>query len=166
MGNSSLTTETEFSYTNNLLTEKKVRGTNTPWLIESFGYDEWGNITQKTISGEGIEDRTEEFEYDSSGRFLITHSDILGLETTYAYDTAKGTVSSITDLTDSLQAHDDGWQRLKTQTDYLGNETVYTYNRQYSYHLGGFVFTVFVDYPQDKTIKPTTMPLAGNDKQK
>lgn len=153
LNGNSFSTEKEFSYDNNLVTQTKRKGVSTPWLAETFQYDAFGNTTQKTISGDGIASRVESFEYDTSGRFLIKSTDVLGLETTFSYDTFTGnpiTTTSPYGLVTTFEY--DAWQRLLKETDYLGNETNYLYNKESVSGLG-MCLTKTVDYPEGQDEK-------------
>ncbi|WP_430409561.1 RHS repeat-associated core domain-containing protein [Kordia sp.] len=153
LNGNSFSTEVQFTYSNNLVTQTKKKGNGTPWLTESFLFDAFGNTTKKTISGSGISNRVEEYEYDVSGRFMTKSTDVLGLETTFTYNNTTGNPISSTSpygLTSTLEY--DGWQRLKKETDYLGKETVYTYAKEYISGLG-WCFTKNIDYAEGEDEK-------------
>jgi len=101
------------------VTQTKNKGNGTPWLTETFLYDGFGNVKQKTISGTGITPRTEKFEYDSSGRFLTKSIDIEGLASIYTYNTRNGnplTSKNPYGLTTKFVY--DAWQRLLKETKF------------------------------------------------
>lgn len=121
-------TEEQYTISKNLLTKTLKKGNGTPWITEDVLFDVFGNVTQKSISASGVSTRTEHFENDTSGRFLIKSTDIEGLQTTFTYDTSKGNVLSTTNpygLTTSYEY--DSWNRLTKETDYLSNSTIFYY---------------------------------------
>ncbi|GAA4273199.1 RHS repeat-associated core domain-containing protein [Aquimarina gracilis] len=127
-GNTFSTTE-EYDYENNLVSEIKRKGNNTDWLTETFSYDGFGNITSKTLSATGVTDRTESFQYDTSGRFMEKAIDIEGMESQYSYDGVTGYLLNDIDIHGrKTQYQYDGWGRVVRTTDYLGKitETSYT----------------------------------------
>ena len=65
---------------------------------ETFGYDDFGNITSKTISASGEIPRTETFEYDVKHRFVTEKTNILGYSSFYAYDHRTGNLLNSTDI--------------------------------------------------------------------
>ena len=153
LNGNSFTTEIQFAYSNNLLTQNKKKGNGTPWLIESFTYDAFGNIKQKTVGGSGIANRIEKFDYDNSGRFLTKSTDIEGLETTYTYNTATGNPITTTNPYGHTTTFEyDGWQRLLKKTNYLGKETNHYYNQEFISGIGQ-CFTKTIDYPEDQDEK-------------
>ncbi|MFP2996910.1 RHS repeat-associated core domain-containing protein [Spongiivirga sp. MCCC 1A20706] len=131
LNGNSFSTETQYTYANNLVTETKRKGNGTSWITETFVHDIFGNITSKTINADGVDPRTESFTYDTGGRFIIKATDVEGLETHFVYNAATGDLQSTTDpynLTHSFTY--DKWNRLLTETDYLGNVTTHEYNQQ------------------------------------
>ena len=124
------TTEELYSYENNLLTEIKKKGHNTPYITEANKYDNFGNIIKKTISASGITPRITSYAYDISGRFLEKSVDIEGLESKFAYDYADGLLSSETNpygLTTTYLY--DSWFKKKSTIDYLEKTSTYNYTR-------------------------------------
>ncbi len=148
LSGSSFTTEVEFAYNNNLVTQTKKKGNGTSWLTENFLYDAFGNITQKTLSGTGIANRVEIYTYDTSGRFMTKSTDVLGLETTFTYDTATGNPLSTTSPYGQTTTFSyDAWQRLLKETNYLGKETNFAYNKENVSGVG-WCLTKLTDYPE------------------
>ncbi|WP_262482170.1 FG-GAP-like repeat-containing protein [Aquimarina agarilytica] len=122
LGSDSFSTGEQYSYTNNFIKTLKTKGNGTSWLTETYEHDGFGNITSKTISGAGIEDRKEESVYDSTGRFMESATDIEGLTVSYKYDKKLGHLLEETDPFGKKQKFEyDGWNRLTKQTDFLGN---------------------------------------------
>ncbi|WP_298900882.1 RHS repeat-associated core domain-containing protein [uncultured Psychroserpens sp.] len=146
-------TEVQFTYNNNLVTQTKKKGNGTPWLTVDFQYDAFGNNTRKTLSGTGITNRVEEFEYDSGGRFMTKSTDVLGLETTYIYNATIGVLTSSTSPYGQTTSYEyDAWQRPLKQTNYLGKETKYAYNTETVSGLGSCL-TKSTDYPDGQDEK-------------
>lgn len=127
LGSDTFSTEEQYTYTNNLVSEIKKKGNNTPWLTETFVYDTFGNITQKTLSGDG-KSRTEKFKYSTDGRFMTEAEDIEGLKTTYLYNSNNGHIISKTNpYGQTTQFEFDNWNRLIEEEDYLGNTITISY---------------------------------------
>ncbi len=78
----------EYAYENNLLkTLKTWNRDNTGFLLETYGYDGFGNITQKVVSNSiDAQTQTETSLYEPKGRFVIKKTDNLGLETNITYN--------------------------------------------------------------------------------
>ena len=148
-GSTTFKTYKEYGYNNNLMTQSKIKKNNANWLTETFNHDPLGNITQKTISGEGIANRIEKFKYDHSGRFIEESTDILGLKTTYTYDNVTGDLKTKTSPYGHTSTYKyDAWGRILEATNYLGKTTKHYYNKT-SNHL-----LKITDYPngQDEMI--------------
>lgn len=121
-------TEEQYSYNKNLVAKTLKKGNGTPWITEDVLFDVFGNVTQKSISASGVSTRTEHFENDPSGRFLIKSTDIEGLQTTFTYDTSKGNLLNTTNPFGLITSFEhDGWNRLVKKIDYLNNSTNFTY---------------------------------------
>ncbi|XLS28977.1 RHS repeat-associated core domain-containing protein [Flavobacteriaceae bacterium M23B6Z8] len=127
LGGSTMTSTEQFSYSNNILSQRKYKGHQTDWIQEDFSYDNFGNLTQKTISTTGMSARSETFQYDTSGRYLKQTTDVEGLTSSMNYD-AYGNLTQSTDPYSRTTSFTyDGWNRLKTTTGYLGNQTFVSY---------------------------------------
>jgi RHS repeat-associated protein len=145
-----------FTYTNNLLTRIRKKGNSTQSIYEFNEYDVFGNITKKTISASGalnrasvisggndtlpgeevgpLVPRVTSFVYNPAapfnGRFLTASNDVEGLTTNYSYNTANGTLISLTNpfnLTTSFEY--DKWFKKTKETDYLGKSKNIAYAR-------------------------------------
>ncbi|WGH75910.1 RHS repeat-associated core domain-containing protein [Tenacibaculum tangerinum] len=147
IGANVFTTEEEYSYNNNLLTQQKVKGNGTSWNIESYTYDVYGNVIEKTLTPSGdVIPRTEKFKYDiPTKRFLIESTDVEEQVTKFTYDifgnplTATNPYNQITTFTY------DGWNRLISEKNYLGKVTNYIYT-----YLNGGGIRETTNYPQGK----------------
>ncbi|WP_108246747.1 RHS repeat-associated core domain-containing protein [Muricauda brasiliensis] len=130
LNGNSFSTETQYTYNNNQVTQIKKKGNGTGWLTEDFTHHANGNIHTKTLSGDGVGTRTEIYEYslDFDSRFLTKSTDMEGLITTFSYDDVTGSILSTIDpygLTTDYEY--DKWGRIKKETDYLNNATDHTY---------------------------------------
>lgn len=139
-------TEKSYSYENNLLKTEKVRANGSNWRSTTYTYTpDYGNVETKTLSVPGKPVRTESFTYYPNGRDLKTHTDVLGLTTTYEYY-PYGALKKETDpYGNSTQYTYDGWNRLHKTTNYLGRVTEVNYaHRSY----GGVLKTI--NHPNTK----------------
>ncbi len=125
------TTEELYAYQDHLLTQVQKRSTNSVqtslYVTESNIYDDWGNITKKTISYPGLQPRVTDYEYDPmTHRFLIKSYDIEHLATEFTYDMSSGVLlteklpCTTGDLTTIYEY--DKWFKKKKIIDYLGKE--------------------------------------------
>ncbi|MEM6686320.1 MAG: FG-GAP-like repeat-containing protein, partial [Bacteroidota bacterium] len=53
IGSDTYNSEQQFVYTGNLVTQKKTKGNGTPFDVETYGYDTFGNITKITTTPNG-----------------------------------------------------------------------------------------------------------------
>lgn len=129
-----MTGEEIYTYnTAHLVSKIQKKGHLTNYLTEDNIYDVFGNITQKKITAVGLTPRTTNFTYDTTGRFLLTSTDIEGLVTTYTYNTSNGLL-----LTQTLPSNAgypltttylyDLWGKKTKETDYLGKSLNYSYS--------------------------------------
>lgn len=130
LGSETFIMEENYSYLNNLLSQVKKKGVGTDWLVQDFINDNFGNVTQKTLSSSGLPSRVEKYKYEPTGRYLEKITDIEGLETILSYDNPTGNLLLETSpLGRATTYHYDNWYRPEKKTDYLGNEIIYSYNR-------------------------------------
>lgn len=126
IGDNTFSSEQEFVHTGNLVTLKKTKGNGTPFDLEAYEYDIFGNITKITTTPNGESSREVNYEYDTSGRFLTKMTDVEGLETLYEYNTLTltGSLKKVINPfgQETTFAYDE-WDRQITITDYLGNQT-------------------------------------------
>ncbi len=135
VGSETFSTEQQFVYENHLLKDKKTKGNGTPFDIESYEYNTFGNITKKIITPNGESPREIEFEYDTSGLFLTKSIDVEDLETIYTNNTITGTLTTEIDPFGLETNYNyDAWYRLIKVTDYLEKELNTTFSESnYSY---------------------------------
>ncbi|WP_185155654.1 SpvB/TcaC N-terminal domain-containing protein [Rudanella paleaurantiibacter] len=93
-----------------------------------YTHDVFGNITQtesRAWNGTQVESRTDQFVFDSRGRFQIRMTNALGQQTSATYDPALGSVLTSTDrngLVSNFQY--DAFGRMVKVTTPTGEETV------------------------------------------
>lgn len=143
IGGNAFATEEQYTYSNNLLTQQKVKGNGTSWNTESFTYDAFGNVTQKKLIPSGLLARIENFKYDTSGRFLIESSDIEGLKTKFTYDAFGNPLTTTNPYNQITTFTYDGWNRLISEKNYLGKTTTFSYTK-----LSGGGLKKTTNYPQ------------------
>lgn len=143
----SISSKEEYVYSNDLVSAKKTYNRDeSEFITESYIYDGFGNITQKTVvSSVDSTPRTIKTEYDPQGKFVLKTTDNLELTTTYTYN---------------------NWGQLLTEIDVFGNTTTNTYDswgRQLtSKHnlLGTSTFSYEKD--TNRNIKITVLSPTGN----
>ncbi|MBA0883035.1 FG-GAP-like repeat-containing protein [Flavobacterium undicola] len=128
-----MTSEEQYVYnTGGLLTQVKKKGHNTNFITEDNIYDEFGNITKKTISAPGLIARETNYEYDPAygGIFLTKSTDIEGLSTTFVYNGYNGLLLSETNPYGLSTSYTyDSWFKKTKTTDYLGKSINMIYTR-------------------------------------
>lgn len=136
-------TTDRYTYANNLLTRLEKQGNGTETIVYTYGYDAYGNIVRKESPGTSG-NWVETYTYDTTGKYMLSATDHLGLKTTYTYNTILGTVASMVDPYGLKTTYEyDGWNRLTQSKDYLNHTTLITYLRQND---GGTLTKT--DYPQ------------------
>lgn len=124
----------EYEYNGSLLTKKKTYNSdNSQYIEESYIYDGFGNVIQKTIknpfNNDQVQSATTKSQYDDKGRFVIKKIDNLGLETNITYND-WGLVFTQTDpLNNTLTNTYDAWGKLLTSKTNLGGTTTYIYEK-------------------------------------
>ncbi len=114
-------TTVDFAYQNQLLQSRKIQGDRTETLTESYDYDRYGNLTERSRSAPGLPTRTESFGYTEDGRFLDSQTDRSGRTASFTYY-PDGSLESETDVLGRTTTYGyDSWQRATQVTDYLGN---------------------------------------------
>jgi RHS repeat-associated protein len=142
IGSNAFTTEEQYSYTNNLVTQQKVKGVGTTWNTESYLYDSFGNVTKKTLTISGLAARSESFKY-TGGRFLNESTGTEGLKTKFTYDKFGNPLTTTNPFNQTTVFTYDGWNRLKTERNYLNKITMFSYE-----YLSGGGLRKTTNYPQ------------------
>ena len=126
-GDSFSTAET-FAYDKGLLTTHKTQGNGTGWRTTSYGYDEYGNVTEQTATAENGEQRTERYTYDPTHRLVTSHTDHEGQVTKFSYNN-KGLLERETSPLGqtTLYTYDSSGRPIQT-TDFLGKKTTTHYS--------------------------------------
>ena len=126
-GDSFSTAET-FAYDKGLLTTHKTQGNGTGWRTTSYGYDEYGNVTEQIATAENGEQRTERYTYDPTHRLVTSHTDHEGQVTKFAYNN-KGLLERETSPLGqtTLYTYDSSGRPIQT-TDFLGKKTTTHYS--------------------------------------
>ncbi|WP_426483550.1 RHS repeat-associated core domain-containing protein [Flavobacterium sp. 2] len=128
LGNEKMTTEEKYEYNSNqLLSEIQKKGdAGTNYITESRSYDSFGNILKRTLKA-GQDSREFNYEYDSTGRFLIKDTDAEKLVTSYVYN-PNCTLKSVTNSLGQTTLYQyDSWFKKTKETDYLGNANDFRY---------------------------------------
>lgn len=129
LASETFSTEQLFSYTNNLVSQYKKKGNLTNYITEDYQYDSYGNLIQKTLSAPNMTSRVEKMLYDSSGRFMVKSTNILGFDEILNYNTAFGLLlSKVNHLNQTVSYEYDGWQKKIKERDIYNNETNFNYN--------------------------------------
>ena len=128
INSNTFSSEQQFTYSNSLLTQLKIKGNATQFNTETYVYDSFGNILKKTLTPYGMTGRETNFEYDISGRFLTKSTDVEGLSTLYTYNTATATIASEKNpYNQTTNYYYDPWNRLIKSTNYLGKNILTAY---------------------------------------
>ncbi|WP_025743069.1 RHS repeat-associated core domain-containing protein [Aquimarina pacifica] len=128
IGTKTFSTEEQYTYSGYLLTALQVKGNDTEFNTETYTYDNFGNVIETTTTPYGEVGRTISATYDSSGRFMTEATDVEGLTSTYAYNTATGFLTKETNpFNQSIHYTYDVWNRIIGVTDDLGISTTTTY---------------------------------------
>jgi RHS repeat-associated protein len=97
-------------------------------LRKSYQYDSFGNITQKTVTGIGIQPRIETTAYDNRGQFVVSTTNPLGQTETKTTDPRFGKVTSLTGpngITTTWQYDSFGRVTLEQRADGTVTNTYY-----------------------------------------
>ena len=129
-GQSSTSYET-YSYENNLISSKKIFDNNTSeYLTESYKYDIFGNLTEKSIvSSEDSNTRTIKTTFDSQGKFVLTKTDNLGLVTTMTYNNWGQILTETDPFGNKITNTYDSWGKISASNDSLTGVTSFSYEK-------------------------------------
>lgn len=118
VNSSSQTNTVDYSYysTTGLLHTQTVEPNQTAYKsVVTYTYDEYGNVATKTKTV-GNTSRVESYKY-VNGRFVDTHTDVLGQVESFIYEPVSGLMSSHTDINGDKSTYTyDGFGKIKTQT--------------------------------------------------
>lgn len=135
----------DYTYENNLLrTKKSWNRNNSGWFLETYDYDGFGNIIEKTItnSKDSIS-RKDKAQYEPKGRFVIKKTDHLNLETHITYNDWGQVLTQTDPFGVVLTNVYDGWGKaLKSKTN-LSGYTTYEYKKESNGD------AVFIEYSAD-----------------
>ncbi|UMQ43054.1 type IV secretion protein Rhs [Chryseobacterium sp. Y16C] len=121
----------EYTYENNRIkTLKKWNWDNTAYTLDTFTYDDFGNIKQK-VSTNSIDSQTitSGYVYDATGRFLEKQIDNLGLETISTFGDWGQQLTNKDPFNNLITNSYDDWGKLLTSTKSLGGTTSYLYEK-------------------------------------
>ncbi|KQT25876.1 hypothetical protein ASG22_04025 [Chryseobacterium sp. Leaf405] len=121
----------EYVYEDNLLkTLKTWNRDNTGYIQETYNYDGFGNVTQKTITNSiDAQTKVTSTEYDSKGRFAVKKTDELNLSNTIVYNDWGQLLSQTDPLNNVLTNTYDSWGKLLKSKTNLEGITTYQYER-------------------------------------
>lgn len=121
----------EYTYEYNLLkTAKAWNRDNSGYLLETYNYDDYGNIIKKIISNSiDAQTQTTKADYEPKGRFVVKKTDNLGLETNITYNNWGQLLTQTDPLGNTLSNTYDAWGKLLSSETNLGGTTTYQYER-------------------------------------
>ncbi|WP_394674029.1 RHS repeat-associated core domain-containing protein [uncultured Chryseobacterium sp.] len=121
----------EYIYENNLLKSlKKWNRDNSAYLQEVYTYNDFGSITQKTISNStDSQVQILKTEYETRGRFVTKKTDNLNLVTAITYNDLGQVLTQVDPSGNILTNSYDSWGKLITSKSSLGGMTTYQYEK-------------------------------------
>lgn len=66
-------------------------------LTRTLNYDDFGNLSSESVSGIGVSLRTTQFNFDSTGQFLLDTTDALSKKTTFQWNESLGVPTQVKD---------------------------------------------------------------------
>jgi RHS repeat-associated protein len=104
-------------------------------VVESLGYDDFGNINSDTLTGNAMATRETKANWGATGQFPMSVTDALNETTQFNYSFSYGLVSSETDPNGLLTSwqYADGFGRLTQETRPDSTYTTFVYNDCVSY---------------------------------
>lgn len=131
-------TFTTYTYENNLLKSTQFFPGNdaTQALKEEYSYDGFGNITLKKITA-GIDgnSKTEKAKYSQDGRFAVSRTNNLGLETSMTYNDWGQILTQTDPDGNTLTSTYDVWGKLTSDVSSLAGTTTYQYEKDNLYNI-------------------------------
>ena len=103
---------------------------NSPYyaLTQSYGYDQFGNLSDVTVSGVGVSSRNTHIDWGTSGQLPMAVTNALGQTTTYNYDFNLASKTLQRDPNGvSTSWIDDNFGRKSSETRPDGTSTVWEY---------------------------------------
>ncbi|MEO8236874.1 MAG: FG-GAP-like repeat-containing protein [Flavobacterium sp.] len=128
---STMTSKETYTYnTKELLSKIERKGNGSGVITEDNEYDDFGNITKKTITAPNLTARETKYEYESTGRFLTKITDPETLVTTFI-NNPNGTLKSETNpyLLTTSYTYDPWFKKLTVKDDNLDKTITYTYSK-------------------------------------
>ncbi|MDV3636978.1 hypothetical protein CMU84_17670 [Elizabethkingia anophelis] len=121
----------EYTYLDNLVkTMKSYNRDNSGWIQESYNYDSFGNIIEKTVTNSvDTMVQNEKSQYDVKGRFVIKKTDNLGLEINMEHNNWGQITKQIDPFGNTLENIYDGWGKLLTSKSSIEGITTNTYEK-------------------------------------
>ncbi|MDE1466093.1 toxin TcdB middle/N-terminal domain-containing protein [Spartinivicinus poritis] len=117
-----------FDGTTGALLQQTVEPDNGDLILTThYSYDSFGNPTEVTQTGAGIEATTTQFTYTADGRFLKTTTNALGHIASQTVDPFWGVTLSSTDANGKVTSYQyDSFGRLEKEVRHDGTETTVT----------------------------------------
>lgn len=128
---STMSSKETYTYnTKELLSKIEKKGNGSEVISEDNEYDDFGNITKKTITAPNLTARETKYEYEATGRFLTKITDPEKLITTFV-NNPNGTLKSETNpyLLTTSYTYDPWFKKLTVKDDDLDKTITYTYSR-------------------------------------
>ncbi|NLR75797.1 polymorphic toxin-type HINT domain-containing protein [Leeia aquatica] len=126
----SLTRTVSYSYDAQGALKQEVVEPDNPALRLQTDYtlDGWGNVTNTTVSGQGVTSRTRKTTYDTQGRLPVSTENAKGQQTSLVLDPVWGQIKTSTDGNQlSVSYEYDGLGRKIKSTSVDGIVTSWTY---------------------------------------
>ncbi len=147
------TTEEKYTYTGNQITQTQKKGHNTDYITETFAYDGFGNLIEKTVSAPGVFALTIKDEYDLTGRFVVKKTDADNLTETFTYNNWGQVLSHVSPLNVLTETLYDGWGKLRKVTTAGASDTPLVSITNYERTQGGGVkVTSYSDQTGDYSV--------------
>ena len=119
--------ETTYDATNGLPTSvTKYDDKKTQSLKTSFEYDNYGNVTTKTVEADGITSLISTYSYDNSKRFVTSTKTPDGLTTQASYDVIGKVTQEISPLGQTMVYTYDDWGNVVKTSNYLADPNAAT----------------------------------------